>query len=304
MALATQTTADVHRLRLAQSGQEHSIALLLERLSDSAAGNDQPRSIESTLVFPHESVKDLKLRLRRSKQWFKSGDLLVRAADLTLACMHAAAVHAIIRPAHLQVYSDGRELLDHELVRTLATRHSDASGHFLHLYVKLQDVASLRVTGARTGSIEVTQPMLNGRALPRSVLTASLAAQAARYGRGKYCVSRQALHSGKSEHLSACRSDLDLVEASATGSPAAPGDALVHLIIRRGAKVAWEHHSDELEIHVQSDITAAEAKSHIEQRGKVSADFRLVFNGQVRCLVHVLSRADESCTSACKWIAS
>ena len=53
------------------------------------------------------------------------------------------------------------------------------------------------------------------------------------------------------------------------------------LTLRRCTQVAWEHHGDELEIHVQSDSTAAEAKACIEQRVGVSADFRLVFNGQV-----------------------
>ena len=77
------------------------------------------------------------------------------------------------------------------------------------------------------------------------------------------------------------RSALELAPGPAAGPHAAPANALLHLIIRRGAKVAWEHHSDELEIHVQSDITTAEAKSHIEEHGRVSADFRLLFNGQV-----------------------
>ena len=60
-------------------------------------------------------------------------------------------------------------------------------------------------------------------------------------------------------------------------------EPLLHLVVRKGARVAWEHHGDELEIRVQASATAAEAKSHIEQRvGVPSSDVRLVYNGQAR----------------------
>ena len=78
MALAVQTAADAaHRLRLAQPGQEDSIAVLLERVPDGAAPPGAP-TIESVVVFPEDTISELKLRLTRSKRWFKSDATLVR----------------------------------------------------------------------------------------------------------------------------------------------------------------------------------------------------------------------------------
>ena len=80
-----------------------------------------------------------------------------------------------------QVYGD-RELLDHELVRSLAAapREPDSSGHtYLHLFVRCSDVVSLRANGTRQASVDIGM-LPAAKALPRSALSDSLAEQATR----------------------------------------------------------------------------------------------------------------------------
>ena len=66
---------------------------------------------------------------------------------------------------------------------------------------------------------------------------------------------------------------------------------VLHLVIRRDAKISWRHTgSDEVEILVACDATAAEAKRSIARHAGPAGDYDLAFRGQVGRRLRLIPR--------------
>lgn len=225
----------------------HEIGLTLERPCP-GVGSEAP-NLESIRVLPHETVKDVRLKLY-SRPWFGN---------------------------NVSMVVGGRELLEHEVVGQLARDDGMlAQPGLLHLFVKLKDVASVEVSTdkakGRTFSRESSFSFRNGD-MPRSALTSSLEEADADAGSNSLKL-RGLVVDGHSA----------LDKAVAKLERERPDDgAVVHLVVRRDAKVAWQATGDnQFELSITTTDTAESVKRKIEAVNGLPADsHKLVYNGHV-----------------------
>lgn len=152
-----------------------------------------------------------------------------------------------------------RQLLEHETVGDIAKAldiHRTAEGEFVHLVVKLSDIQSMKVTTAsgKTHQLGDTSP----RTLPTSALTTSISAS----------------------NLERLGSSTSLVPVSRS---TAVDSAVMHLLIKRTAKVGWTHtRGSNFELSVSSDDTAETVTRRIEEATGVPAQSQqLIYRGEV-----------------------
>ena len=134
--------------------------------------------LETVSVPISSTVRDVRLRLQNLKGWHADKEkcsLVWLTAHTPVMVNLCACTHANIQLiVWLQVLGD-RDLLEHEVVGQLAERTS-ASPDYLHVFVKLADVASVSMDNGVSHKLAFDTTDSPVRNLsPRSALTHSLA---------------------------------------------------------------------------------------------------------------------------------
>ncbi|DBA97278.1 hypothetical protein WJX77_011492 [Trebouxia sp. C0004] len=206
--------------------------------------------LESVQVPISSTVKDVRLKLQNLKGW------------------HADK-------AKCSLVLGDRDLMEHEVVGQLAKKNS-ANPDYLHVFVKLSDVSSV------TLDTESAKPLIfdlsdapSKTPSPRSALTHSLVTSP--------------FHPSPSQTSLILRSqvvdskDVCILPDSADPLGDAAGEAVVHLVIQRPAKLGWHHaHNNNFELSISRGDTADTVKRKLEDHHGLPADSHsLLYNGKV-----------------------
>lgn len=207
--------------------------------------------LESVQVPISSTVKDVRLKLQNLKGW------------------HADK-------AKCSLVLGDRDLMEHEVVGQLAKRNS-ANPDYLHVFVKLSDVSSvsLDTEGAKPLIFDLSDAPSKTLS-PRSALTHSL-------------VTSKPIQTTPSQTSLVLRSqvvdskDVCILPDSADPSGNAAGEAVVHLVIQRPAKLGWHHaHNNNFELSISRGDTADTVRRKLEDHHGLPADSHsLLYNGKV-----------------------
>lgn len=207
--------------------------------------------LESVQVPISSTVRDVRLKLQNLKGW------------------HADK-------ANCSLVLGDRDLMEHEVVGQLAQRNSPTSD-YLHVFVKLSDVSSVSLDTESSKPLvfnlsDAPRQMMS----PRSALTHSL------------MTSKPVTPSSTNNSL-ILRSqvvdskDVCILPDSVDIAGEAAGEAVVHLVIQRPAKLGWHHaHDNNFELSISRGDTADTVRRKLEDHHGLPAESHsLLYNGKV-----------------------